>query len=624
MIFIREKRGQVTLFIIIAIVIIVAVAGYFIFKDKLIPKAEIPRDIQPVYDSFLSCLKEKTLQGIDIAELRGGYIYLPEFESGSRYMPFSSELDFLGNPIPYWYYVSGNNIQKEKVPSKRDIESQIAMYLEKNIDECVFNEYKSEFLINYKDVDARVNISKKKVRVNLDMDLNIQGKNESVIINHHEIEVNSFLGTLYNSAKKIYDYEQQTLFLENYSIDVLRLYAPVDGVELKCSLLVWSSNEIFETIKKALEGNIRALKGKNNDYDLQKKENKYFVVDLPTEENVRFIYSPNWPTSMNIEPSEGSLLISKPVGNQAGLGVLGFCYNTYHFVYDLNYPVLVQVSTGDFKETFQFPLAIVIKGNKPRKPLEGTAVLPPEDKEICKNKITPIQITLYDSSLNPVDANISFECLNTHCEIGETKNGKLISNFPQCFNGRIVIDAKGYKPTSYIHSTITPDSVEILLNKLYKKQIKLDIDNNPTNKSAIIDFISLDDNSASKTIVYPEQNSVELSSGEYRIRVSVYENASIQLQKTTTETCFDVPSSGLGSLFGLTNKKCVKITIPPQIISNVLIAGGTDKYYFSESELQKSKEIHINALSFAKPKTIDDLQTNYNLQETSELGIDLI
>jgi rod shape-determining protein MreC len=31
------------------------------------------------------------------------------YEASSEYMPFSSQLDFLGNPVPYWYYISGNN-----------------------------------------------------------------------------------------------------------------------------------------------------------------------------------------------------------------------------------------------------------------------------------------------------------------------------------------------------------------------------------------------------------------------------------------------------------------------------------------------------------------------------------
>ncbi|MFW6310758.1 MAG: hypothetical protein ACOC1K_00820, partial [Nanoarchaeota archaeon] len=579
-------------------------------------------NIEPVYTSFLSCLEDITLLGIKVAESQGGYIYPPEFESGSRYMPFSSELNFVGNSIPYWYYVSGNNIEKERVPSKSDIEEQLERYINENVNECVFNEYKSDFLINHKEADSNVNIFEDKVVLNLNMDLNIQGKNNSVILEEHNVEVKSFLGKLYDSAKEIYDYEQQTFFLENYGIDVLRLYAPVDGVELDCSPLVWNSPEIFKDLKNALESNILSLKGKNNNYKLKKEERKYFIVDVPVEENVNFIYSSNWPTAMNVEPSDGPLLMSEPVGNQAGLGALGFCYNTYHFVYDLKYPVLIQVSTSDFKETFQFPFAVVIKGNNPRESLNGSSTSIEKDEEFCDNKNTPLKINLYDSDLNPVNANISFECLGTKCDIGKTKQGQLVSNFSQCINGKIIIDAKGYKKTSYTQSTVNSDSIDILLDRLYKKDVKLKIDNQFTDEKAIIDFISKDDNSASKTIVYPEQDEIELSNGEYKIRVSVYENSSIELQEKTTETCYETPSSGLGGLFGLSEEECIDVEIPPQIISNVLVAGGSDKYYVSESQLQDTKEIHINAFDFPKPETISDLQINYNLQENQELEID--
>ena len=86
-----------------------------IFKDKLTGQ-KIPASIQPIYTTFLSCLEEDALVGVDILMSQGGYINLPVFEPGSAYMPFSSQLNFIGNPIPYWYYVSGNNIEKEQVP----------------------------------------------------------------------------------------------------------------------------------------------------------------------------------------------------------------------------------------------------------------------------------------------------------------------------------------------------------------------------------------------------------------------------------------------------------------------------------------------------------------------------
>ena len=72
----------------------------------------------------MSCLEEEALLGISVLGSQGGYIDIPAFEPGSQYAPFSNQLDFLGNPIPYWYYVSSNGVQKEQVPKKSDMEKQ--------------------------------------------------------------------------------------------------------------------------------------------------------------------------------------------------------------------------------------------------------------------------------------------------------------------------------------------------------------------------------------------------------------------------------------------------------------------------------------------------------------------
>ena len=79
-----NKKGQTTIFIIIAIIIVAAVAGYFIFRDK-VSISKIPASMQPIYTSFLQCLEEDTLVGIDILESQAGYIYLPNFEPGSAH-----------------------------------------------------------------------------------------------------------------------------------------------------------------------------------------------------------------------------------------------------------------------------------------------------------------------------------------------------------------------------------------------------------------------------------------------------------------------------------------------------------------------------------------------------------
>ncbi len=610
-----SKKGQVTIFIIIAIVIIGAVVSFFIFRDSF-KSNPIPASIVPVYNSFLSCLEDEALVGISVLESRAGYISLPDFEPGSEYMPFSSQLDFLGNPVPYWYYVSGNNIQKEQVPSEGDMEKGLEDFVEEKIRNCVFeNYYEQGFEIIQGEPEAKVNIRNNEVEVNLDMSFGVNKGEDSVVVENHNVVVKSKLGALYNSAKKIYEKEQKSLFLENYAVDTLRLYAPVDGVEMTCSPMIWNADEVFDELREAIEANTLALKLKGGDYSLRKEENKYFVVDVSVDEDVRFLNSKNWSNAFEVSPSETSILIAKPVGNQPGLGILGFCYVPYHFVYNVRYPVLIQVQSGE--EIFQFPIAVVLQGNRPREALDVSAAeigLP----ELCKYKNTLVNVNTYDASYTPVESDISYECFGTVCNIGKTEQGKLSEKFPQCVNGYILVNAEGFKDSQYLYSTTEEGEVDIFLDRLYERDVELKLDGRSYNKDAIINFIS---DRSSSTIVYPEQKSIELSEGQYEIQVHIYENSSLRLDESVHEQCIEIPKSGLGGLFGLTEEKCFDIKIPSQIISNALSGGGTENYYILESELKDSDVIEINAGSLPLPKSIGQLQDNYLLFEGKDLDI---
>ena len=136
-------------------------------------------------------------------------------------------------------------------------------------------------------------------------------------------------------------------------------------------------------------------------------------------QNVRFITSPNWPSDYEINPTQGNLLIAQPVGNQQGLGIFGFCYVPYHFVYDVKYPVLARYTNNG--ETFQFPMAVIVSGNLPRNSLNGTAI---STTLTCfvQNENTPITVNVFDSNSNPINANISYECFGETCNIGQTSS----------------------------------------------------------------------------------------------------------------------------------------------------------------------------------------------------------
>ena len=614
----KSKKAQVTIFIIIAIVLVAAVAIFFMIREGIIFRG-LPANIEPAYNAFLVCLGEDIEVGINILESQGGYIELPDFEPGSSHMPFSSQLNFVGNPIPYWYYVSGNGIEKEQIPSKTEMEAELQNFVEERVRDCNLGSYYDEgFEIEFEEPSADVNIRNNAVDVKLNMKMNMVKGEDNAVVESHKISVKSKLGALYDSAKKVYAKEQRDLFLEEYAVDFLRLYAPVDGVEITCSPKTWNADEVFDSLGEAIEINTFALRTGRGSGD-----DKYFVVDLNVNEEVRFINSQNWPSSFEVLPSEGNLLLANPVGNQPGLGILGFCYVPYHFVYNVKYPVLVQVSSGS--ETFQFPLAVVIQGNNPREALDvGAGKI---DVELCEYMNTEILVRAYDTSLNSVDAQISYECFGEKCNIGTTSAGLLEGKFPQCVNGNVIARAEGYEETRYEVSTINGGSVDVILNKLYEVDVDLKLDGVDYNGDAIIYFISQGDDlseasgKGTKTVVYPEQNSVKLAEGGYEIQVYIYEDSSLTFESTTTEQCVEVLGTGLKGLLGLKETECFDIEMPEQIISNVLAGGGKQEHYILESQLVGSGRIEIDTDSLSIPKTLEELQNNYILFEDKKLEV---
>ncbi|MCK9569193.1 hypothetical protein M0R72_09660 [Candidatus Pacearchaeota archaeon] len=608
----KNRKGQVTIFIIVAILIVGGIVTYLILRDNL-SVTNVPVSVQPVYNTFLSCVEEQALVGISLLESQAGYIVLPDFVPGSTYMPFSSQLNFLGNPIPYWYYVSGNNIQDEQIPTEQEMEESLGDFIDSRISICNFESYYEEgFEISLGESKTTVDIKDGAVTMSMNLDLSISKGNDSVVVSNHNIEVKSNLFSLYNSALTIYEKEQSELFLENYGLDILRLYAPVDGVEITCSPLVWSAEEIFSDLKEAIETNTLALSTE----EPTTSDEKYFYIDANIDDGVRFINSRDWVYSFEVLPSEGNSLISEPVGNQEGLGTLGFCYVPYHFVYDLKYPILVQIYDGD--ETFQFPLAIVIDGNQARNSLDTTAL--EIDNEFCNDMNSLTSVNIYDSDLNPVEAKISYECFGTTCDIGETAAGVLQSEFPQCVNGFIIVSADGFQEKKYQYSSVDEGSISLILNKLYELEIDLNLGGSAYIQDALIYFVSDDD---SIVVNYPDKTKVNLSDGDYTVSVYAYRNSSIQFQETTTEECIEVSSSGLGGFLGFTEEKCFEVTVPAQVITNVLAGGGQENYSFSDGVLKSSGTIQINADTFSVPTTIEGVQNNYLLFEESGLEINL-
>jgi hypothetical protein len=621
-----NKKGQVTVFVILAVVIIALVVLFFMFRGSL-GFDGVPKEFQNVYDFYLSCIDVETKLGANLLGQQAGYIESPEFEPGSVYMPFSSQLDFLGNPVPYWYYVSGNGLQKEQMPSKEDMEMQLDMFLEEQLAGCDFSSFVDDgYVIEVgREVEVETRIKDNEIEVNVLQDLNIYFGEDSWSGGKHSNDVNSNLGKFYELARKTFEDFKESMFLEEYGVDVLRLNAPVDGTEISCSPLIWSLGDVAENLTRGLEANIGFIKLEGDYYELSEEENKYFVHDIgeKVDANVQFLYLREWPMKVQVWPSENGILKAEPVGNQDGMGMLGFCYVPYHFVYDLAYPVMIQYYYND--EIFQFPVVVYINKNNPREPVEGEARVNPVP-ELCLRKNTEVRVNTYNVNLEAIEADLSYKCFDTQCDIGRSflkdNEAVFIGDFPQCVNGYVVAKSEGYEAEKVIFSTVNGGDLDIYLKKSYKLDLEVlrgnfELDD---EDSAIVTFKK---DGFSKTVSYPDQNEIELSEGQYEIKAIIYSDASINLEGSERESCVDVPVSGLFGLLGRSEEKCFDISIPGQRIDRAVSGGGTQNYYFSESELEGSRKVVVKGVNFGMPGKIEDIQVNFNNADVAGLGINL-
>jgi hypothetical protein len=602
-ILINSKRAQLTLFIIIGVVLIAGIVAFFIIKN--VDTTGLSKNLEPAYNAYLSCVQAKAGEGLTLMGQQAGYIYLEElpFEAGSPYAPSSSYLDFYGAPVPYWLYISGNNFLRVNKPSLSKMESDLARFVREGLTDCDLSSFYNQGV--YLDIfngTVDVAIEENRVKLNLNNPVFVYFENESALISNHEVLVNSKIGSFYKTASDIFEVEQNSSFLEAYALDTLRLNAPVTGVEIGCSPKIFNEAQIKENLSASLETNFAYLKVKGSYYTLNNVENKYFVTDLGdfVSENVNFVYSRSWPTKIEMYGDK----FVEPIGNQPGMGMLGMCFVPYNFVYDLYFPVLVQLYSNN--ELFQFPVVVVVKNNQMREALltdNETSLESP----ICKTRNHNVSVSVFDLDLNPISADLRFSCLSDSCEAGRVQEraGRATETIqlPQCVNGILTAYADGYAPSDVLVSTNAQTSADILLRKIHSVKVNL-----PTVTSATLVFSS---NDYSSMINYPSSNTIDLVEGEYNLTAYVYKDSSIIFPEIKDRKCFEVASTSFAGLLGGTNEQCFDVSVPAQEVESALVGGGRGMDYFVESDLKSGKQLNIDIPLFKTPGNLQELQDNY-------------
>jgi|SRR3989344_3965967 len=197
-----QKRGQVTIFIVVAVMILFVSAGFFVFKNYFVTeelKAEgkgLP--VAVVQVTVESCLERTAKDALIIVGKQGGYYRAP----------FYSEY-FFGSEVPYYIHH-----QKMLFPELRELENQLSIAVINTIPPCLDDLVtffdREGVVINYeiKGVDTTIGDTKVSLLANIPITVSLREEQEI------ETRLDTFSTEIAFKYKQFYDYSKMIFELQ--------------------------------------------------------------------------------------------------------------------------------------------------------------------------------------------------------------------------------------------------------------------------------------------------------------------------------------------------------------------------------------------------------------------------
>lgn len=499
-----KKRGQVSVFIIIGLIILLVVGtSVYLVTDIVDKDYGVPEEVVPIANYIDQCTQDIASDGIFLAGMQGGYIEIPtEIQTNPE-----AYLD-RGFKIPHWFYNG-----KDRAPSIQEIEAELSIYVNTYLNDCLQNldAFRNEWEIDeIENISTQVEIGEEKIIVNILIPVVVTSyeKDITITLPSIEVELDIDFGKMLELAYAIHYKESTEFFLEFYTDEIIASsdYLPYDGIEFTCEPRVWN---IEEDIRPHLEGilmhNLHFLMFENTDYEetgYPYYDNIYKVdVGVGDMEDLKVttLFDPSWGLDLQVLPSDSGKVKDIHLLDQF---MILPCTKIYHHKYSTVYEIMFTITDDDHPEyPFHFVLPVNMRRNMPNKygevepwELEIDIV---RSREYCAEETL---VTVYETDVdgnintyeemqqNPryelnvyvedsvygkdaplADVDIKYRCIDMECEIGTTSypmtdtgmytglSPHLEELFPVCSNGVIIAEKEGYLSTKYF-ATVDEDT----------------------------------------------------------------------------------------------------------------------------------------------------------------------
>ncbi len=502
------KKGQITVFIIIGLIILLIIGTVLYLTRKEITRpfegarprvAEIPQEVQPLRDLVDSCIRRLATDGLRKIGDNGGYIDTSQL-SYNIFQPTEGEaVQFspgAGPNIAYWWHMSSKNkcgpgaceFSSERPGLYRgdggtNIEAQLDTYITKGLSDCLgnFQEFKQRGC----DVQE---LSEPKVTTNIAQeDIFFTGKyslravcaEQSYEMEDYYVNIDLNMREIYELATELANFQLQQRFLEQVTKNLIATYGNMDSSMIPPTRkyevgppkpgMFWIKNDILQRIKTLLTAYIPVIQVANvqnynyirappNVRDKEHYEllyNRQFLIPINVSHHsleARFSYLDWWEPYFDLN-CNGQLCQADSASN---FMFLPFTINRYEFAYDISYPVLVEirnpVAFNDEGYSFKFFIEQNLRNSDAllidTVPLAISKTGKPPSLFCDPAQMTSGTVTVLVKSGKDLKgmngASISYMCGEENCNIGFTEKGNLTSKFPRCIGGALRVTKQGY------------------------------------------------------------------------------------------------------------------------------------------------------------------------------------
>ena len=501
-----EKRGQITVFIIVGIVLLFLSAGiFYITKNTVketittegVPVAQkVPLTFSPIQKYTENCLRSVGKRGLIILGQQGGYINPDVLGKYSTVKPTDSAgINLQPTKVPYWFYSSPQNREDKivfstlqpklyaKDDSSLSIETQMNRYVKEKLDDCLQNYTVFDnqgFKVKYGSKQVLTRVGTSSVNFQLTMMVTATKGESTTKMKIFYVNLPLKLKQYYELATHITQAQKNYSFLENHAMNIVSSFSGVDMQKLPPTVATgfssvptffWTETKVKKDLQRLFTSYIPLLRflGSNNFYghiypdgtlsNFYQGVYDQSVLTLKGAKgvNVNFNYF-HWPVYLKTNSKKG---VIKPFHFFVKYGVFKMGQQHYETNYDISFPVLVSLKDpaafGGEGYDFVFALEGNVRNNKKPEPGKFVSAIPkPLPRLACdKNHWDTgiLKTVVVDSfTKEPIEkVQIGFSIPDQDdCQIGFTnKQGNLESNYPAIYGGEVTYFKDDYLMNFY-------------------------------------------------------------------------------------------------------------------------------------------------------------------------------